>query len=180
MTEFQKLRVPLYQIPLPGPSTFFQTRPLARTRGGPTPMPWPRRRGFIGPGGAQPLLRHASPSPKSRVFRSRGQLQLRHTRRARVRAYIYTRVTAALLTSLPRVADSLARTPEKCIFIIFTVSESYIRARVHSSRSIDAATQSAFNWPTTAISIVASRYFVIIATVVDRARKREIRMRGGT
>jgi len=44
---------------------FFYLRPVLSTS---TPMPM--LAGFVGPGGAQPLLRHASPSPKSRVFRS--------------------------------------------------------------------------------------------------------------
>lgn len=55
----------------------------------------PMLAGFVGPGGAQPLLRHASPSPKSRVFRSYEQLQLRHIHQrvcARERALIARRV----------------------------------------------------------------------------------------
>lgn len=61
---------------------FFRSRSLAdeRKRGGDTPMPvlagW---LAFVGPGGAQPLLRHASPSPKPCVPLLRAAAAATHT-----------------------------------------------------------------------------------------------------
>lgn len=64
----------------------------------------PMLAGFVGPGGAQPLLRHAYRHPQNRVFRSREQLQLRHIQRR-----VFERASARIALRVSLLSLRVAR-----------------------------------------------------------------------